>query len=597
MCSELHCEARDAFLLWRTNGKPRAGPMHVLMKSTRAMFKLALRQSRIDTTKKDADSLAHKLLSKDQKQFWNEIKKINSKEDYNAVANIVDGVSGSKAITEKCRCYFKDLLDSKCRSTNDHLTSYNRDSDCSIDSNVSITSQEIHETIKKLKLGKAPGYDHISSEHLKYAHNKVSVILSIIFNTMIVHGFVPLSFMDTLVIPLVKDRKEDIGSSGNYRPIALTNVVSKVFESVILDKYKPLLETTPNQFGFKPKHGTELAVFTLKQVVEFYRSNSSTMYVCYIDLSKAFDRVDHLKLFEKLKFRNMPLVIIRLLQYWYKFQKFFVRWSSCVSEPFCVSNGVRQGGILSPAFFNVFVDELSVCLRSVSVGCYIGETCMNHIIYADDTALLAPSPAALQKLIDIAAGFINERELVVNMKKTKCMTIKPKCDKVLHVPTFYMNGNAIKTTCKESYLGVDITDDFKDDSSIAKQARGMYARGNMMNSRFGNCTEDVKKQLFLSYCESFYCAALWDNFTHTALTQLHVAHNSIFRLLFRLPTRGTTYNFLVRSIPNFLETRRKLVYGLYKRTRDSENILIQSIVKSNFFMGTEMFKKWKSILF
>ena len=76
-------------------------------------------------------------------------------------------------------------------------------------------------------------------------------------------------------------------------------IVSKVFESVILDKYKPLLETTPNQFGFKPKHGTELAVFTLKQVVEFYRSNSSTLYVCYLDLSKAFDRIDHLSSFLK----------------------------------------------------------------------------------------------------------------------------------------------------------------------------------------------------------------------------------------------------------------------------------------------------------
>ena len=220
--------------------------------------------------------------------------------------------------------------------SNDHVASCTLDRDYSLDSSIIVTSLEIDEAIKKLKLGKAPGYDNISSEHLKYAHDKVSVILSIAFNTMIVHGFVPLSFMDTLIIPLVKNRKGDIGSSDNYRPIALTNVVSKVFESVILDKYKPLLETTPNQFGFKPKHGTELAVFTLKQVIDFYRSNSSTLYVCYLDLSKAFDRIDHLKLLEKLKSRNMPLVIIRLLQYWYKSQKFFVRWASCVSEPFCV---------------------------------------------------------------------------------------------------------------------------------------------------------------------------------------------------------------------------------------------------------------------
>ena len=177
--------------------------------------------------------------------------------------------SGRKAITEKWRCYFKDLLDSKCRNTNNHVISYNLDSDCSLDSHVSITSQETHETIKKLKLGKAPDHDNNSSKHLKYAHNKVWVILSMIFNTMIVHGFNCYSLIyGHLNYPLVKDRKEDIGSvdSNNYHPIDLINVVSKVFESVILDKYKPLLETISNQFGFKPKHGTELAVFTLKQV-------------------------------------------------------------------------------------------------------------------------------------------------------------------------------------------------------------------------------------------------------------------------------------------------------------------------------------------
>ena len=164
---------------------------------------------------------------------------------------------------------------------------------------------------------------------------------------------------------------------------------------------------------------------------------------------------------------------------------------------------------------------------------------------------------------------------------------------------FYLNGVAIKTTSKESYLEVDITDDFKDDSTIEfeKQTRGTYARGNMLNSRFGNCTEEVKKQLFVAYCESFYCAALWNNYTDSVLTQLHVAHNNIFRLLFRLPTRGTTYNFLVRNIPNLLVKRRKLVYSLYRHTKNSENELIQTIVQSNFFMSTEMFKKWKLILF
>ena len=76
-----------------------------------------------------------------------------------------------------------------------------------------------------------------------------------------------------------------------------------------------------------------------------------------------------------------------------------------------------------------------------------------------------------------------------------------------------------------------------------------------MDTLIDQDAEEVKEQLFLAYCESLYCAALWSNYTDTVLTQLHVAHNNIFRLLFRLPTRGTTYNFIVRNIPNLLVKR------------------------------------------
>ena len=129
---------------------------------------------------------------------------------------------------------------------------------------------------------------------------------------------------------------------------------------------------------------------------------------------------------------------------------FFVRCASCISEPFCVSNGLRQGGILSPVFFSVFVDELSVWLRSVSVECCIGDTCMNHIIYVYDTVLLAPSPAALQKLLDIAAQFINDRELVANMKKNKCMTIKPSVIKCYMYLRFILMERPLKQQVKRA---------------------------------------------------------------------------------------------------------------------------------------------------
>ena len=124
-------------------------------------------------------------------------------------------------------------------------------------------------------------------------------MLTLMFNSMIQHGYVPEAFMDTLILSNVKYTKEDLGDSDNYRPITLTSVISKVFELVILERCRSIMATSPHQFGFKTKHGTELSIFALKQVVEYYITNSSNAYMCYVDLSKAFDRIEHVILFRK----------------------------------------------------------------------------------------------------------------------------------------------------------------------------------------------------------------------------------------------------------------------------------------------------------
>ena len=133
--------------------------------------------------------------------------------------------------------------------------------------------------------------------------------------------------------------------------------------------------------------------------------NNSLVYSCFLDALKAFYRVNHLTLFRKLLDRGVPVILIRILLYWYRTQTFCIKWGSTTSYFFNVSNGVRQGGILFPYLFIVYIDDLSNMLNSGGTGCHIHNCCTNHVFYADDVCVIAPSPSGLQDLLNICAKF------------------------------------------------------------------------------------------------------------------------------------------------------------------------------------------------
>jgi hypothetical protein len=172
------------------------------------------------------------------------------------------------------------------------------------------------------------------------------------------------------------------------------------------------------QFSFKAKHGTDQCIFVLKEVIDFYASCSSPVYLCFMDSSKAFDRVNHYCLFDKLLRRGVPPIAVRLLCTWFSSQSFIVRWSSVLSESFTVSNGVRQGGVLSPVLFNVFMNDLSIKLQSQNSGCSFNGIMLNHLFYADDSVLIAPSPTALQNLISVCQEYAMDNDIKYNTLKT-----------------------------------------------------------------------------------------------------------------------------------------------------------------------------------
>ena len=102
-----------------------------------------------------------------------------------------------------------------------------------------------------------------------YASTSINALLSICLNAFIVHGFLPSDLTDTVLVPVVKDKTGDISDTGNYRPIALASVISKVLEMALLVKFEKYLYSSEYQFGFKPEHSTDLCIYTLQEVMVF----------------------------------------------------------------------------------------------------------------------------------------------------------------------------------------------------------------------------------------------------------------------------------------------------------------------------------------
>ena len=112
-----------------------------------------------------------------------------------------------------------------------------------------------------------------------------------------------------------------------------------------------------------------MSVFLLKQTINSYVESNTCIFSVFLVATKAFDRMNHYKLFKNLIARHVPSCFVRLLQYWYAHQTMQVKWGKCLSESFLVRNGVRQGGVLSPCIFAIYSDDLLVKLNKLQAGC------------------------------------------------------------------------------------------------------------------------------------------------------------------------------------------------------------------------------------
>ena len=209
---------------------------------------------------------------------------------------------------------------------------------------------------------------------------------------------------------------------------SISPTYSKLFEHVLKLVFFEHLKTSQYQFGFKKGSSTVQALHCLKETVNYYVNNGSRVFCTFLDASKAFDRLVHSGLFLKLMERNVPLVFLDIIISWYDGLRCRVRWGDHYSDWFSITAGVRQGGILSPDFYSIYVDDLLRRLEKLNKGCYFLRIFAAALFYADDMAMMAPSLKGLQSLLDLCGNYCLEWDISLNAKKSRNMYFGKRVD-------------------------------------------------------------------------------------------------------------------------------------------------------------------------
>jgi hypothetical protein len=234
-----------------------------------------------------------------------------------------------------------------------------------------------------------------------------------------------------------------------------------------VDRYNDRLDSCDLQFGFKRGRSTTMCSMIVKEVIAHYDSHDSNVYCVFIDASKAFDKVASDKLFKFLLDRHLPSQIIRLLNI-YTGQQIRVLWNGTYSHSFLVSNGIKQGAILSPILFCVYIDVLLLALKKDETRCFIGHLFVAALAYADDVLLLAPTRRALRHMLSICENFAADYNVTFNCNKSKSITMH--AHKYIRAgksdPTFAISGKTIENVDTWSHLGHLFNASLTDDDDI-----------------------------------------------------------------------------------------------------------------------------------
>ena len=313
---------------------------------------------------------------------------------------------------------------------------------------VTITKEDMLNRLKSLKIGKSPGPDGIHPKILYESAGQLAYPFKLLFDATMKSGRIPSKWKIAEVRPIFK--KGSKSKAGNYRPVSLTSVVCKIFESFIRDALCSHLSSndllSPRQFGFCKGRSCVTQLLSTLDDWFYYLDQSIPVDAIYLDFRKAFDTVPHKRLLSKLQGYVIHDNLLKWIEDFLSCRTQYVSINDKCSETVPVSSGVPQGSVLGPSLFIYFINDLpNVC-----------ETLLN--IFADDTKAYThvSSPEdcrRLQRTLDKLTEWSDKNMIGFNTDKCKVLHLGKTNLKHDYVMKDGYNSNVlVKTVCEKDLV-------------------------------------------------------------------------------------------------------------------------------------------------
>jgi hypothetical protein len=350
-----------------------------------------------------------------------------------------------------------------------------------------------------LKEAKARGPDEIVAEQIKWGGTKLWEWVIKLIKGVIHHGVVLDNTLESWVKPIVKDKKGSVEDSNHYSGILVISVWAKLIDSLILKKINDIYETSENQFGFKKRLSTKMAVQAMVEIGNIYCRKGGSLFCGFVDVSKAFDKLDYEKIWEKMENIKVGDNLIRMLKEQYKKQINKVVWEGEESRVFKVGVGVRQGSPLSPILFAMVLDDVVDKIRGLDSGCTIKGKTINILVFADDIVILGPTRHAICKIFAVLSKELQERGLEVNKGKTVAMEINRNVRR-REWKEVLIEGEKIEWVREYKFLGVLLQANFEWEKQMRRVGTKMNKLGNMILKQVGNIVQKDDRCFLLETC-------------------------------------------------------------------------------------------------